>query len=324
MKRKAFLGALVAGAAWSIGRAQPAAFPSRPITLILGFAPGGSGEQVIRPLQKELGTSLGDPIVLEHKPGATGAIAASFVARSAPDGYILLVAGIGGHAILPALSSKLSFDPVDDFTPVAAICGGPNVLLVGNSMPIHSVPQLLDFARRHPGKLNYGSTGLGSSLHMSGELLRKMTGIEIQHIPYQGGGPLLNALLGGQIEMAMANLPAALPHIRAGSVRAIAVTTRERFPGAPDIPTFAESGVPGYDVTSWYALFGPKNVPRAVVEKLNREVNAVLMRDDYRLSLQQNGLAPMPGSPQQLSEMLKNDLAKWREVVQSLRLPPIS
>lgn len=297
------------------------AYPSKPITLVLGFAPGGSGEQVVRPLQKELTTSLGKPVIFEHKPGATGSIAASAVARAKEDGYTLLIAGIGGHAILPAVSDKLPFDPVADFTPIAALCGGPNVLLVRNDLPAHNLKQLIEYASRNPGKLNFGSTGNGTSPHMSGELLKQMADVDMVHVPFQGGGPMMMALLGGQIETAFANLPAALPHIKAGKVRAIAITTPDRFPGAPEIPTMAESGLPEYNVTSWYALFGPKDMPQAVVERLSNEVNRILQRDDYKADLLKNGLVPLGGSPSRLAEMLSSDLKKWREVVQALNIP---
>ncbi|RZT94892.1 tripartite-type tricarboxylate transporter receptor subunit TctC [Advenella incenata] len=295
-------------------------YPSRPVTLVLGFAPGGAGEQVVRPLEKELATQLGKPLILEHRPGATGAIAASAVARASPAGYTLLIAGTGGHAILPAISPKLNFDPVNDFTPIAALCGGPNVLLVNNDLPVTNLEQVISYARQHPGKLNFGSTGHGSSLHMSGELLKQMANIDIVHVPFQGGGPMMVALLSGQIQMAFANLPAALAQIRGGQVRAIAVTSPQRFPGTPTIPTFAESGLPGYEVTSWYALFGPRNMPQPIVERLNKEINAVLHSADYKANLLVNGLIPIGGTPADLRYMLAKEISKWREVVRALNI----
>lgn len=319
-RRKLLAGAVACAALFSGVAAAADAYPTRPITIVVGFPPGGATDIVARVLGKYMGDRLGQSVVVENKPGATGSIASVSVATAPPDGYRILLTAAGPHGVMPAIAAHLPYDAMADFTPIGAICGGPNVLVVNNSLPVKNVQELLAYAKRNPGTLNFGSTSLGSSAQMGGELLKKMGGVDIVHVPYQGGGPMMTALISGQVQMAIDNLPSALPHIQAGKVRALAVTTPARFPGEPNIPTVAESGLPGYEVLSWNGLLGPKNLPAPIVERLNKELNASLQDEAFRAQLLRLGLEAYGGPPSRLTGIMTGEITKWKEVVRANKL----
>ena len=306
----------------SIGVAH-AAYPERLITIVVGFPAGGSTDVVARLLGQELSARLGQPVVIENMPGATGKIASMNVMKAAPDGYRLLMTAAGPHGTMPALAASMSYDPVKDFTPIVSVAEVPNVIIVNKEFPASNLQGLIAVAKKSPGSLNYGSTSLGSSPHMGGELLKKMAGISFVTVPFQGGSPLLTAVLGKQIEMGMDNLPSSLQLILDGQIKAIAVTTLKRFPGAPNIPTVAESGLPGYDVSGWVGLLGPAGMPPAVVNTINSNVNAILSQPAFAERLLKIGAVPTGGSPEDFRNFISAEIAKWSDLVKANGLPKI-
>lgn len=315
--------AIAAMAVVSPVMAAQAAYPERTVTIVVGFPAGGSTDVVARLLGQELSERLGKPVVIENMAGATGKIASMNVLRAAPDGYRLLMTAAGPHGTMPALAETMSYDPVKDFTQIVSVAEVPNVIIVNPTFVASSLQELIATARKSPGKLNYGSTSPGSSPHMGGELLKKMTNITFVTVPFQGGGPLLTAILGNQIEMGMDNLPSSLQLIRDGKIKAIAITTLKRFPGAPDIPTVAESGLPGYDVSGWVGLLGPAGMPADVVNTINTHVNAILAKPEFTEKLLRIGAVPTGGTPDDFRKFIAAEIEKWSDVVKSNGLPKI-
>jgi tripartite-type tricarboxylate transporter receptor subunit TctC len=307
---------------WSVAAAS-AAYPERTITIVVGFPPGGSTDVVARILAQELGERLKQTVVVENMAGATGKIGSMNVMKSAPDGYRLLMTAAGPHGTMPALAANMAYDAVKDFTPIISVAEVPNVIIANVDFPATNLQELIAVAKKSPGKLNYGSTSLGSSPHMGGELLKKMAGISFATIPYQGGSPLLTAVLGKQIEMGMDNLPSSLPHIQAGKIKAIAVTTLKRFPGAPNIPTVDESGLPGYDVSGWVGLLGPAGMPSAIVETINANVSAILAKPSFTERLLKIGAVPTGGTPDDFRKFIIAEINKWSDVVKANKLEKI-
>ena len=296
-----------------LARAQDA-FPSRPLKIIVPYPPGGTTDLLARILAPRLGERLGQAVVIDNKPGAGGVIGAQQVAKSPADGYTLVFATIASHAIIPALQSPPPYDPVKDFAPITLVAGTPNVLLVNNALPASNLAELLALARARPGTLNFGSTSQGGSPHMSGELLKLQARIDIVHVPYKGGGPMLIDLMGGQIQIGFDNLPSSIAQVRAGKVRALAVTSARRWPGAPDIPTLAEAGVPGYEMSAWFGLLAPAGTPKAVVDRLQREVAAILKLPEVEKQFFELGAEPGGLSPEDFGRYISADRDKWARV----------
>ena len=290
-------------------------WPKQPIRMIVTFTPGGAPDILARVLAENWQQSLGVPVLVENRPGYGGNIGADMVAKSAPDGYTLLIGTVGIHAINGALYEKMSFDPVKDFTPISFLASTPNVLIVNKQSGITSVHELIELAKAKPNELTFGSSGVGTSLHMSGELFKEMAGIQIRHIPYKGRAQSLPDLVSGRITMLFDNLSSSLPLIKAGEVQALGVTTLKRSPAAPEIPTLAEQGLPGFEAVSWFSLMAPANLPPAIQKRLNQMTRQALENPEVKNRLLAGGLDPAPGSPQDLSRLIALESLKWSRVV---------
>ena len=319
MQRRKFLTALGAGVATSALPTTSFAqanttYPGKPIKFIIGFAPGGATDLIGRLMAKKMGDALGQPIIVENKGGASSNIGADAVAKSAPDGYTFYVNAIT-NAINVSLFSKLPFDFEKDFEPVSMFALVPNILVVHPSVKANSVKEFIELARANPGKLAYASSGNGTSIHLSGELFKIMAKVDLLHVPYKGSAPAVTDLLGGQVQAMFDNMPSSLPHVKSGKLRALGVTTRQRSPSAPDVPTIDEAGVPGFDVSSWFGLMAPKSTPREIVARMNAEANKALNSADIRKSFLELGAVPAPMSAEAYGEYIRAEIKKWAEVV---------
>jgi len=289
-------------------------YPSKPIRMVVAFPPGGIADFAARSVAPRLADSLGVPVVVENKAGAGGIIGAELVAKSAADGYTLLVTSIS-HTINPAVTKKLPFDTQRDFAPVMLIADAPNILVLHPSIEASSLPELIAFLKKRPSQLNYASSGIGTSTHLCGELFKTMAGVELQHVPYKGGGPAVADLLGGQVQLMFATLPTVLEHVRAGKLRAIGVTGSQRFAGAPEIPTLAEAGLPGYEVSGWSGLFAPAHTPRAAIERLATETARILSDPALKERFVAQGAEPAVKMPDEFAGFVESEMRKWRKVV---------
>ena len=284
--------------------------------MVVAFAPGGIADFAARSISSRLADALGVPVVVENKAGAGGIIGAELVAKSAPDGYTLLVTSIS-HTINPSVVNSLPFDTQRDFAPVMLIADAPNILVLHPSLPAATLAELIALARSRPGALNYASSGIGTSTHLCGELFKTMAGVELQHVPYKGGGPAVADLLGGQVQVMFATLPTVLEHVRAGKLRAIGVTTARRFAGAPDIPTLAEAGLPGYEVSGWSGLFAPARTPRAAIDRLAAESAQILKDPALKERFFAQGAEPAVKMPDQFAAFVDAEIRKWRQVAEA-------
>jgi len=294
---------------------QPAAYPNKPVRLIVGAPPGGGNDIMARLIAQKLSEGLGHQVVVENRPGAGATIATDLVAKSAPDGYTLFMTP-SAHALSPSIYRKLPFDPVKDFAAIGQMAAVPLVVIVNMSLPAASLRELIELARARPGSLNFGSGGSGAAQHLATEFLKSLTGIEMVHVPYKGSGQAIPDLIGGQIQLMIEPLPSALPHIRGGKVRALAVTTRQRSASLPDVPTAEEAGLSGFEVMAWYGLLAPAGTPAAVVSRLNAEMNKALAQPAMRDSLAAQGAIPVSGPPQQFMDLIVAEIAKWRPIIQ--------
>lgn len=313
----ALSGALLAAApSWA---AKP--YPERPVTLVVGYAAGGATDIVARLLAKSLAEELGQTVVVENKTGANSNIGAEIVSRAAPDGYTLYVGSIA-NTINRTLYSQLNYDFVKGFEPVGMLATIPNILVVNPKLPVKTVQEYIAYAKAHPGKLTCASSGSGSSIHLSCELFKMKTGTDILHVPYRGSGPAVADLLGGQVDSMFDNLPSSLPQVQAGKLRAIGVTSPQRLPAAPDAPTLAESGLPGFDVESWFGVVAPAGTPRAVVDRLNQAMNKALASPALQASYKQSGffLPQSPNTPETFGKKIASEIDKWGAVVKSANL----
>jgi len=292
-----------------------AEFPDKPIKIVVPYPPGGTTYLLARAIAPRLSERLKQPVVVENRAGAGGVIGAQGVMRSPADGYTLLFGTVATHGILPVLQKPAPYDAVKDFAPVTLVAYTPNVLLANPALPVKNVAELLALAKAKPGTLNFGSTSQGGSPHMSGELLKTMAQIDIQHVPYKGGGPMMIDLIGGQIQLGFDNLPSAIAHVRSGKVRALAVTTAKRWPGAPEIPTLAEAGVPGYEASAWFGLLAPAATPKPVVDLLQRHVAAILHLPEVEKQFFEQGAQPSGNTPDEFAKMIAGELQKWAKVV---------
>lgn len=294
--------------------AQTAAWPNKPVKLVVGYAAGGATDVIARIIGAKLGEQLGQSVVVDNRAGANSNTAAELVARSPADGYTLYVFTIA-NTINASLYDKLSYDPLKDFELIGLIAKIPNILVVNEKLPIKSVAEYVQFAKSDPNGITFASSGSGSSIHLSGEMFKMIANLKMLHIPYRGSAPAINDLLGGQVQSMFDNTPSALPHVRAGKLRAIAITSAQRSTLLPDVPTVAESGFPGFDVQSWFGLAAPAGTPRAVVDRLNAELGKVLESPEVRERLINLAATPSPGTPAQFRSFATAEVKRWQDVV---------
>ena len=296
--------------------AATAQYPAKPVRMIVGFAPGGGTDTTARAISAKLGELIGQQVIIDNRAGAAGNIATEIVARANPDGYTLLLGTIAALAINPSLyRTKLPFDSVKDFAPIIQAVDSTNILSAHPSVPVSSVKELIALAKVKP--LNYGSSGVGGTGHLAGELFDTMAGTKMTHIPYKGGGPAMIDLVGGQVQLVFATAASAVPQIKAGKIKGIAVTTIKRSALMPNIPTIAESGLPGFDANNWYGVLAPAGTPRPIVMRLNAEITKVLAMPDVKDFLFNQGLDPAPGTPEQFGAYIKSEMTKWAKVVKA-------
>ena len=292
--------------------ASAQAYPNRPIRLVVTFPTGGAPDILARLFSEK--AQLGQPVVIDNKPGAGGNIGSDIVAKSAGDGYTLVMGTVGTHSINGSLYEKMPYDMVKNFSPISLIASAPNLLVVNNDLPVKTVNELIAYMKANPNKLSFGSPGIGTSVHMSGELFKSMTGTSMTHVPYKGRQFFLPDLLGGSIQLVFDNMPSALPMAKEGKIRAIAQTTAKRSPAAPDVPTVAES-LPGFEATTWFAMFAPANTPKPIIDKLNAEVVRVFKLPEVTERLKTLGLDPVLSTPDELGKYQASEIVKWTKVV---------
>jgi tripartite-type tricarboxylate transporter receptor subunit TctC len=290
-------------------------YPAKPVRFIVPFAPGGGNDVMARLIGSKLAEGLGQQVIIDNRAGAGGSIGSELVAKAPPDGYTILMGHIGTLAINPALYPKLPYDPVNDFEPVVLVATAQNILVVHPSLPVHSVKDLIAMAKKRPGQLNFVSGGTGGAGHLAGELLKSMAGIDMVHVAYKGAGPALRELVGGQVHLMITNMPAAMPHVKAGRLRALAVTGASRSTLVPDLPTMHEAGVTGYELTNWFGVVAPASTPEAIVMRLNREISNSLKTPDMRDRLAALGAEGVGSSPTAFAAHIKAEITKWAKVI---------
>ena len=311
-------GALLAGSLPA--SAQP--YPNRPLRIVVPFPPGGGTDIGTRIVAQKLQEAWGQAVIVENKPGAAGIVGTELTAKSAPDGYTFMMGNIGTHAINVSLYKKLAYDPVRDFAPVSMVADLPLLLLVHPSVPANSVKELIALAKSQPGKLNFSSSGAGGSMHVAAELFKSMTGVDMVHIPYKGGAPAVADLLSGQVALSFSTVLETIQHVKAGKVRALAVTNDHRSIALPDLPTIAEAGLPGYQSISWLALFAPAGTPKEIVNKVSAESVRILKLPDVKERLLAQGAEPIGSAPEQLAAILAADIAKYAKVIRESGYKP--
>jgi tripartite-type tricarboxylate transporter receptor subunit TctC len=309
------ISTLIIGAVTLPAHAQT--YPDRTIRIIVPFAPGGSTDIVARITSQKLSERLKQSVVIDSRGGGGGNIGSDMVAKAPPDGYTLLLGTVGSLTINPTLYKKMPYDPLRDLAPIGYFGSTPNILVVHPSLPPRSVRELIAFARSRPGQLNYGSGGTGGSIHLAAELFKSLAKVDMVHVPYKGSAPALIDLLGGQTQLMFATMPPALPHVKSGRLRALGVTGAQRSPLVPGLPTIAESGLPGYEITQWWALLGPPGLPPAIVTRLNSELNAILQQSDVKERFASEGAVTAPNTPEWLASFMKSEVAKWAKVVRA-------
>lgn len=303
---------VAAGLALTALAASAADYPNRPVTIEIPYPPGGTADSVARPLAVELGKRLGVPVILDYKGGAGGAIATQFVAKANPDGYTLVMV-LAAHAINPSLYKNLPYDSVKDFTPISMVAKLPLVLYSNPKFGPRTVPELIDYAKKNPGQLSFGSAGSGNTSHLAGELFASTAGVKMMHVPYKGGGPSITAAVGGEIPTVFAG-PDSLAMARSGRLHVVAVTSQERSPLIPDVPAIAET-LKGFEVYGWYGLLAPAHTPAAVVQKLNTEINATLQSAEFRKTVEPLGYIPTGSTPAEFGAYVQSETRRWGEVV---------
>jgi tripartite-type tricarboxylate transporter receptor subunit TctC len=317
MKRRTVIAALAAtpvALATRTALAQ-AAYPSQPIRIVVPFPPGGATDIMARAAGQRLTEAWKAQVVVDNRPGAGGNIGSELVAKAPADGYTIEMGTVGTHAINASLYAKMPYDHIKDFVPIVLVAAVPNVLVVHPSVPANSVQELIAYIKANPGKVNFASSGSGTSIHLSGELFKVLTGVQITHVPYKGSSFALTDLLGGQVQMMFDNLPPSLPHIKAGKLKALAVTTAERSPTLPDLPTMIEAGVPGFEASSWFGLLAPAGTRRDIVDKINGEIAAWLATPEAKDKLVAIGGAARGGTPEDFQRHIAAETAKWAKVV---------
>jgi tripartite-type tricarboxylate transporter receptor subunit TctC len=320
LSRRHFVGlAAIAAPSLLISRTRASDWPAKPVKIVVPFTPGGSTDITARLVGNRLQEIWGQTVVVENKPGAGGNIAADMVAHSDADGYTIFIVG-PGMATNPFLYPSLSYDPVKDFEPVTLLITQPNLMCVPNSSPARSVREFIAFCNNNRGKVTYASSGNGTTLHLSGELFKRLAKVEMTHIPYRGGAPAINDLIPGRVDVIFDNMPSILSHVQAGHLRALAVTTKERVSVVPEIPTLDESGVPGFDVFSWFGFFVPAKTPPEVIAKINADTNAALAHASVKTRFEQLGAVPKGSTPEALAAFLKSETDKWGPVIRDARI----
>lgn len=313
---KALAATAVVAGAMGVSTQAFAAYPDKPIRMVVGFSAGGTTDVVARIVGKEIGDALGQPVVVENRPGAGSNIATDMAAAAAPDGYTLYMVAVTA-AINQTLYKNVKFNLVNDFAPVALAVRVPNVLVVNPNVPAKSVQELVAYAKANPGKMNFASSGSGTSIHMAGELFKQSAGVDVVHIPYKGSAPAIADLIGGQVDYMFDNMPSAWPHVEGGKLRALAVTTATRSDTAPDLPTMKESGFPSFDVSSWFGVLAPKGTPSDIVDKLNKAIRDALAKPDVRKQLAGLGAVPADTTPAQFADFIKSEVDGWAKVVKA-------
>jgi tripartite-type tricarboxylate transporter receptor subunit TctC len=311
MARVAAAGLLAAVA----GTAAAQSFPAKQLRMVVTFPTGGAPDILARTIAEKLDPAWGQSMIVDNKPGAGGNIGAEFVARAPADGHTLVMGTVGTHAINGSLYAKIPYDMVRDFAPVTLIASTPNLLVVNNDVPAKNVQELIALAKAKPGQLTYGSPGIGTSVHVSGELFNSLAGVKTTHVPYKGRQMAIPDLLGGNITMMFDNMPSAIPVVREGKLRAIGVTSARRSPSAPEIPTIAEQGLPGFEATSWFAVFAPAGTPKPVVDKLHAEIVRIFGLADVQAKMKTLGLDPILGGPDELAKTQASEITKWAKVI---------
>jgi len=308
---------LVTGSAacWS----QPAttvvpAYPTRSIRWVVGFSPGGGSDTIARIVAQKLAERWGQPVIVDNRPGASGNIATEYVARAAPDGYTLLQ-GFSSHASTPALYGKLPFDINKDFTSITLLGTSPTIVAVHPSLPVKNLAEFIEYARARPGAVTFGSSGVGGPVHLAGELMMQLTGIRIIHVPYKGIAPAMTAILGGEIEFSFISVLSGIQHFKSGRLKPLAVTSRNRYPALPDVPTAAEQGLNGFEIDTWYSVLGPAGIPRPLVDRIQREIAAILNTPEMRESLLGQGCIAVGSKPEELTALIKHDYELWSKVI---------
>ena len=292
-------------------------FPSKPAKLVVPFPPGGPLDTTGRAIAQKLGEAWGQSVIVENKPGAGGNIGADYVAKSPPDGYTIVMGALSTHAVNPSLYPKMPYDAKKDFAPITLVAITPNVLVVNPSLPVHSVKELIAYAKAHPGKLSFGSGSIGSAGHLAGELFKVDTGVDMVHVPYKGAAPAMQALLAGDTQIMFDNLASAMGQVKAGKLRALAVTTAQRSKLAPDLPTMAEAGVPGFDISTWFGLLAPAGTPPDVIAKWNAGVTKILSSPEMRERLEAQGAEPAPDTPEEFARFIDRELVKYAKIVKA-------
>jgi len=290
-------------------------YPAKPIRFIVPFPPGGGNDTLARLIGQKLTAATGQQVIIDNRPGAGGAIGAEAAAKSAADGYTIFLAGVATHGINPNLRKKLAYDPVKDFDAVSLIASAPLLVVVHPSLPVKSVKQLVALAKTQPGKINYASNGAGGSSHMAVELFKMMTGTNLVHIPYKGLSPALTELLSGEVQLMFSSAVAMLPQVKSGKLRAIAMTGAKRSPAIPDIPTVAEAGVPGYETGSWYGIVVPAGTPKPAIDRLSKEVVAIVHTPDITKRLNDEAVIPVGSTPEAFAAHIRQELARWAKVI---------
>jgi tripartite-type tricarboxylate transporter receptor subunit TctC len=292
-------------------------FPSKTAKLVVPFPPGGPLDATGRAIAQKLTEAWGQSVIVENKPGAGGNIGADYVAKSPPDGYTIVMGALSTHAVNPSLYPKMPYDAQKDFAPITLVAITPNVLVVNPSLPVHSVKELIAYAKTHPGKLSFGSGSIGSAGHLAGELFKVDTGVDMVHVPYKGAAPAMQALLAGDTQLMFDNLASAMSQVKAGKLRALAVTTAERSKLVPDLPTMAEAGVPGFDISTWYGLMAPAGTPPDVIAKWNADVTKILSAPEMRERLAAQGAEASPDSPAEFAKFISAELVKYARIVKA-------
>jgi tripartite-type tricarboxylate transporter receptor subunit TctC len=285
--------------------------------MVCPFPPGGTTDLVARLVAQKFSEAWGQQVVVDNRPGAGGVIGTEMIAQAAPDGYSILLGSITTHAVNPALYNKLRFDPIKDFAPVSLVVSSPQLLALHPSVAAKSVKELITLAKARPGQLNYGSAGTGTSPHLTFELFKSTTAIDVLHVPYKGTGPAITDLIGGQVQMMITGVVALMPHVKSGKLRAVGVTSAKRVAALPEVPTIAESGVAGFDVSSWFGVFVPAGTPRAIVNKMNQEIHRILANPEVRQRLIDQGADPASNTPEEFAAYVKSEMTRWGQVVRN-------
>ena len=309
-----FIKSILAVSALAVATANAfAAYPDKPIKLVVPYTPGGVTDALARVVAKSLGERVGQQVIVDNRPGGGANIGADLVAKSAADGYTLLMGSAATHAINSSLYKKLTYDHIKDFAPISLVAQVPNILVVNPTLPVKSVKELIAYGKANPGRLNFGSSGAGGTIHLSGELFKSMTGVDMVHVPYKGSAPAVTDLMGGQVQVMFDS--SVVPHIKSGKLRPLAVTSAKRSSALPELPTMAEAGLPGYEATAWFGVLAPAGTPQPIVEKLNAELVAVLRDPATQAWMKQQGFDAIGNSPKEFATFISDETTKWAKVV---------